>query len=213
MKVVLTGFEPFEGESVNPSLEAVNQLDETIAGAQIMKAQLPTVFGKAIERLQATINQEQPDVVICIGQAKESVDLRVERVAINLNDARIPDNEGQQPFDEPIFADGPNAYFTNLPAKAMVAEIRKQKIPASLSYSAGTFVCNHIMYGLLYLIDKQYPNMRGGFIHVPYIPEQVLEKPKTPSMALSLIIQGLHAAVTAAVTYYEDIKTIEGTLS
>lgn len=213
MKVVLTGFEPFEGESVNPSLEAVNQLEKTIAGAQIVKAHLPTAFGKAIERLQAILAQERPDVTICIGQAKESVDMRVERVAINLDDARIPDNDGQQPFDTPVFVDGPNAYFTNLPAKAMVAEMRKQKIPASLSYSAGTFVCNHVMYSLLYLIDRQYPNMRGGFIHVPYIPEQVLEKPKIPSMALSLIIQGLHAAVTAAVTYREDIKTLEGTLS
>ncbi len=208
MKVVLTGFEPFEGENVNPSLEAVNQLDEIIAGAQIVKAQLPTVFGKAIERIQKILAQEQPDVMICIGQAKESVDIRVERVAINLDDARIPDNEGKQPFDERIFANGPNAYFTNLPAKAMVAEMRKQKVPATLSYSAGTFVCNHVMYGLLYLIEKQYPDLRGGFIHVPYIPEQVLEKPNTPSMTLSLIVQGLHTAVTAAVTHQEDIKIL-----
>lgn len=208
MKVVLTGFETFEGENVNPSLEAVNQLDEIIAGAQIVKAQLPTVFGKAIERVQKILTQERPDVMICIGQAKERVDIRVERVAINLDDARIPDNKGKQPFDERIFADGPNAYFTNLPAKAMVAEMRKQKVPATLSYSAGTFVCNHVMYGLLYLIEKHYPDMRGGFIHVPYIPEQVLEKPNTPSMALSLIVQGLHTAVTAAVTYQEDIKIL-----
>jgi pyroglutamyl-peptidase len=209
MKIVMTGFEPFEGESVNPAWEAVQQLDDTIAGAQIVKAQVPTVFGTAIEQLKTILAQEQPDVTICVGQAKESVDIRVERVAINLDDARIPDNEGKQPFDEPIFADGPAAYFTNVPAKAMVAEMRKIKIPASVSYSAGTFVCNHIMYGLLYLIERQYPHTRGGFIHVPYLPEQVLDKPKTASMALSMILQGLRAAITAAVAYKDDIKRLE----
>ena len=213
MKALLTGFEPFEGEIVNPALEAVKGLENTIEGTEIVKLQLPTVFGKSLDVLQTAIEREQPHLTLCIGQAKNIADIHVERVAINLNDARIPDNEGSQPLDEPIYQDGLNAYFTNLPVKAMVTEIRKCKIPASVSNSAGTFVCNHVMYGLLHLINTQYSTMKGGFIHVPYIPEQVIEKPNTPSMTLSTIIEGLGAAIRAAVQYDEDIKVVGGTLN
>lgn len=212
MKVLLTGFEPFEEESINSSWEAIKRLDEEIAGAKIVKTELPTVFGKAFEILERTVIKEQPDITICIGLAKKAYGITVERVAINFIDSRIPDNAGNQPIDEPIFKDGPSAYFTNLPAKAIVEEIKQNKIPATVSYSAGTFVCNYIMYSVLYLVNKKYPNMRGGFIHVPYIPEQVLDKEDTPSMSLADILKGLSCAIKAAIEYKEDIKTIGGTL-
>lgn len=210
MKVLVTGFEPFGGEIVNPALEAVKRLDDQIAGAEIVKAELPTVFKKSIQKLEELIDSEKPDVAICVGQAGGRFDITVERVAINVDDARIPDNEGNQPIDELIFEDGATAYFAKLPIKAMVREITNNKIPASVSNSAGTFVCNHIMYGLLYLIDKRYPDMKGGFIHVPYIPEQVLNKKNTPSMSLQDIVKGLTSAIKAAVEHKEDIKIIGG---
>lgn len=210
MKVVVTGFEPFGGEKINPALEAVKRLDDEIAGAKIIKVEIPTVFRKSIEKLEEVIQNEKPDITICVGQAGGRFDITIERVAINVDDARIPDNEGNQPIDEPIYSDGLNAYFAKLPIKAMVKELRENKIPASVSNSAGTFVCNHIMYGLLYLIDKKYPDMRGGFIHVPFIPEQVINKKNTPSMSLDIITEGLKLAVKAAVENREDIKETGG---
>ncbi|SHH89379.1 pyroglutamyl-peptidase I . Cysteine peptidase. MEROPS family C15 [Caloranaerobacter azorensis DSM 13643] len=206
MKVLITGFEPFGGEKINPALEAVKKLDDEIAGAKIIKAEIPTVFRKSIEELEKIIEREKPDITICVGQAGGRFDITIERVAINIDDARIPDNEGNQPIDEPIFLDGLNAYFAKLPIKAMVKELRENKIPASVSNSAGTFVCNHIMYGLLYLIDKKYPAMRGGFIHVPFIPEQVIDKRNTPSMSLDNITKGIGLAIKAAIENKEDIK-------
>ncbi len=206
----MTGFEPFGGEEINPALEAVKKLDDEIAGAKIIKVELPTVFRKSIEKLEKIIENEKPDITICVGQAGGRFDITIERVAINIDDARIPDNEGNQPIDEPIFLDGLNAYFAKLPIKAMVKELRENKIPASVSNSAGTFVCNHIMYGLLYLIDKKYPDMRGGFIHVPFIPKQVINKKNTPSMSLDNITEGLRLAIKAAIENKEDIKEIGG---
>ena len=213
MKILVSAFEPFNGEALNPSSEALRRLDHHIAGAQIVKIEVPTVFGKAIEKIYTYIEQEQPDITICLGQAGGRFDMSIEKVAINLNDARIPDNEGKQPFDETIFPDGATAYFSNLPVKAMVQEIRKQHIPASVSYSAGTFVCNHLMYGVLYLIDRKFPKMKGGFIHVPYIPEQVLDKQQAPSMALADIVTGLRCAIEAAVKYSDDLKMPAGRIS
>lgn len=210
MKVLVTGFEPFGGEKINPALEAVKKLEDNIAGAKIVKAEIPTVFKKSIEKLEELIEKEKPDIVICVGQAGGRSEITIERVAININDARIPDNEGNQPIDEPIFKDGENAYFAKLPIKALVKEIRDNKIPASVSNTAGTFVCNHLMYGLLYLIDKKYPNMKGGFIHVPFIPEQVVNKRNIPSMSLEDIIKGLRAAIKAAIENEKDIKETDG---
>jgi pyroglutamyl-peptidase len=148
--------------------------------------------------------------VICVGQAGGRYDITIERVAINIDDARIPDNEGNQPIDEPIFADGDAAYFSSLPIKAITNEIKKEGIPASVSNTAGTFVCNHIMYGLLYLIDKKYNNIKGGFIHVPFLPEQVLNRPNTPYMSLEYIAKALTIAVKTAASYKEDIKVTQG---
>lgn len=201
MKVLITGFDPFGGEKVNPALEAVKKLDDKIAGAQIVKLELPTVFGKSIKRLEEALEKENPDIVICVGQAGGRDKISVERVAINISDAKIADNEGNKPIDEPIFSDGDTAYFSKLPIKAIVEELKRNNIPAEVSNTAGTYVCNHIMYGLLYNIDKKYPNMKGGFVHIPFLPEQVIDKSMTPSMSLGLIIKGLTTVIEATVKY------------
>ena len=198
-KVLITGFEPFGGEKINPALEAVKMLPDTIGGAKVVKLEVPTVFKKSIKRLDECIEKEKPDITICVGQAGGRFDITVERVAINVDDARIPDNENNSPADEKIFEDGRNAYFAALPIKAIVKNITDAGIPASVSDSAGTFVCNHLMYGLLYLIDKKYNNMTGGFIHVPFIPQQAAGKKNTPSMNISDIVKALTIAVETAV--------------
>lgn len=210
LKILVTGFTPFGGEKINPSYEAVKQLDGQILDARIVKAQIPTVFGKSIKNLEELIKEERPDVVLCVGQAGGRFEISIERVAINVDDARIQDNEGNQPIDLPIYEDGRNAYFSNLPIKAIVKRIKENNIPASVSNTAGTFVCNHIMYGLLYLIDKKYPNIRGGFIHVPFVPEQVLEQRNLPSMSIQQIVRGLTCAIEAIISNKEDIKMVGG---
>ncbi|MCX7694103.1 MAG: pyroglutamyl-peptidase I [Caloramator sp.] len=212
MKVLITGFEPFGGDVINPSYEAVKMLEENIDGAEIIKAAIPVVFKKSIFELEKLINLHQPDIVICVGQAGGRYDISIERVAINVDDARIPDNEGNKPIDEKIFEDGENAYFSNLPIKAMVEEIRRENIPASISNTAGTYVCNHIMYGLLYIINKKYPHIRGGFIHVPFLPEQVLTRANTPYMNLDMISKALTIAIKAAINNKDDKKNAEGTI-
>jgi pyroglutamyl-peptidase len=212
MKVLITGFSPFGGEKINPSFEAVRKLEDVIAGFEIVKLEIPTVFHKSIMELEKAIIKENPDIVICVGQAGGRFELTIERVAINVDDARIPDNEENQPIDKAVFEVGENAYFSNLPIKAMVEEIRKGGIPASISNSAGTFVCNHIMYGLLHLIHTRYPAIRGTFIHVPFIPTQVMSKPNTPYMEIEKITEGLTLAIRAAIENKEDIKAVLGEL-
>jgi pyroglutamyl-peptidase len=199
MKVLLTAFDPFGGESINPAFEAVKLLPDTIGGATIVKLEVPTIFGKALDVLHEALERERPDIAIAVGQAGGRFDITPERVAINVDDARIADNAGNQPVDEVIFPDGESAYFATLPIKAMVAAIREAGLPSSVSNSAGTFVCNHLMYGLLYAADKKYPGMRGGFIHVPFLPAQVVTKPNQPSMSLDNIVTALELAVAAAV--------------
>ncbi len=210
MKILITGFTPFGGEKVNPSYEAVKKLDCEILGAKIVTMEIPTVFRKSIEVLEKAIDTENPDVVLCIGQAGGRFEISVERVGINVDDARIKDNEGNQPIDEIIYDDGKNAYFSSLPIKAMVKKMRENNVPASVSNTAGTFVCNHIMYGLLYLIDKKYPDIKGGFIHVPFITEQVMDKRNTPAMTTDQIIKGLTCAIEAIIESKSDIKMVGG---
>lgn len=164
-KILLTAFEPFGGETKNVSQEAAARVPETVAGVRIVKCLLPVVFGTAGETLRAAIEREAPDAVLCVGQAAGRTHVTPERVAINLRDARIADNAGAMPVDEPIVPGGPAAYFSNLPVRAMVE--RMGQIPSALSYSAGTFVCNDVMYTLLHLIDRRYRQMRGGFVHIP----------------------------------------------
>lgn len=212
MKILVTGFDPFGGESINPAIESVKRLPDTIAGAEIIKMEIPTVFHKSINVIDEAIKEHDPDVILSIGQAGGRYDITVERIGINCDDARIADNEGNQMIDEPVFADGPAAYFVNLPIKAMVSEIQKAGIPASVSNSAGTFVCNHITYGVRHLVETKYPCKRSGFIHIPFLPNQVLDKKGQPSMALSTIIDGLSAAIKAIVENEKDVKVTGGTI-
>jgi len=212
MKILVTGFDPFGGEEVNPALEAVKLLPKEIHGAEVYWAEIPTVFYQSAEVLEAEIVRYQPDVVLCIGQAGGRASLTPERVAINQDDARIPDNQGNQPIDEPIRMDGEVAYFSTLPIKAMVQAIKEEGLPATVSNTAGTFVCNHLMYQALYLADKKFPHMRAGFMHIPYLTEQVLNKPNTASMCLTDIVRGIEAAIVAIVDYKDkDIKLVGGT--
>lgn len=198
MKILITGFEPFGGESVNPAYEAVKLLPDMAGDIQIVKMEIPTVFGEAGKVVETGILQHQPDAVICVGQAGRRADIGVERVAINLVEASIPDNAGNQPMDVKVQEDGDTAYFATIPVKAMVKNIKDHGIPASISYTAGTYVCNSVMYDLLYLIDRKYPSIRGGFIHVPYATEQGGGKPVgTATMELSTISKALLYALEA----------------
>ena len=212
MKILVTGFDPFGGEKVNPALEAVKSLPSEIHGAEIHWVEIPTVFYRSAEVLEAEIVRFQPDAVLCIGQAGGRASLTPERVAINQDDARIPDNQGNQPIDTPIRQEGQAAYFSTLPIKAMVHAIKEEGLPATVSNTAGTFVCNHLMYQALYLADKKFPNMRAGFMHIPYMTEQVINKPNTASMNLTDIVRGIEAAIGAIVDYKDkDIKLVGGT--
>lgn len=209
MKILVSAFDAFAGERVNPAALALDLLPETIAGAQIEKVLVPTVFGKSLDRLIEKIEEVQPDAILCVGQAGGRGEITPEKVAINLIDARIPDNEGNQPIDERIAADGENAYFSTLPIKAMVHRMREEEIPAALSFTAGSFVCNYLMYGLMhYLSGKE--DIRGGFVHVPYLPEQSAGMPGIPSMDISLITQGLIACLEVIAEQGEDLHVSEG---
>jgi len=211
LKILVTGFDPFGGETVNPAFEAVKLLPDTIAGAEVIKLEIPTVFSKSGPAVEAGIKKYQPDVVLNIGQAGGRSCVTIERVAINLAEARIPDNDGEQPVDEPLQADGAPAYFATVPVKAMVQNIRDHKIPCHLSYTAGTYVCNCVMYNVLYMTATRYPDIRAGFIHVPYAAEQVVDKPNgTPFMSLEQIAESLTYAIEAIVNNPEDIKTAAG---
>lgn len=210
MKILITGFEAFDRERLNPASEAVLEMKDKILEASIIKYILPTVFGESISVLESLIQKHKPDIVLNIGQAGGSYDIRLERVAINIDDARIGDNKGNQPIDEKIYQDGENAYFSTLPIKAIVRDLKSSDIPASVSNSAGTYVCNHIMYGLLYLIRSKYKNIRGGFVHLPYIREQVLDKPNTPYMEQSTMVRALELIVKSSIKNEKDIKAIGG---
>ncbi|MDO4336584.1 MAG: pyroglutamyl-peptidase I [Eubacteriales bacterium] len=211
MKLLLTAFDPFGGEPINPALEAVKLVPDQIGSAEIVKLKVPTVFRKSIAVVTEAIAKEQPDAVLCIGQAGGCFDLTLERVAINLDDARIQDNEGNQPIDLPIYENGAPAYFSTLPIKAMVHNIRSAGIPASVSNSAGTFVCNHLMYGVLHALAHNDPGIRGGFMHVPFIPSQVVNRADpTPCMSLETIAAGIEAAISAIAEHSSDIAAAEG---
>jgi pyroglutamyl-peptidase len=202
--VLLTGFEPFNGATINPAWEAVRALKGWIEDDFIVEIlQLPCVFGFANRVLCGAVDEIKPDIVICVGQAGGRADLTVERVAINVDDAPIRDNDGQQPVDAPIASEGPAAYFATLPVKAIVGAMRERGLQASVSQTAGTFVCNHVFYGLMHHLQGR--NTIGGFIHVPYLPEQ-----GSPSMALSEIVEGLRSAVEVAVRGGGEQIEVEG---
>lgn len=208
--VLITGFEPFDGEAVNPSWEVVSRLDNAIiGGCRVVARQLPCVFGEALIELNAAIDSLSPTLVLSVGQAGGRTDISVERVAINVDDARIPDNRGNQPVDTPIVRNGPAAWFSSLPIKAIVSALRDAGIPASVSQTAGTFVCNHAMYGLLHKLSGM-PEAKGGFIHIPYLPQQAAAHPGAPSMAAETVRQGLELAIATALQVENDIQVTGG---
>ncbi|WP_245578004.1 pyroglutamyl-peptidase I [Alicyclobacillus herbarius] len=213
-RVLVTGFEPFDGDAVNPALEAAKQLHgrRLQVGPRTVSIQsepIPTVFHKSIQVLRQAIVRHRPDVVVAVGQAGGRYAITPERVAINVDDARIPDNEGQQPVDEPIVPDGPAAYFSRLPIKRIVQTLREAGIPAAVSNTAGTYVCNHLFYGLMHLLATEFPGVRGGFIHIPFLPEQTVQR-EAPSMSLSDIVRGLEFAVQVSAEYATDVPLTAG---
>jgi pyroglutamyl-peptidase len=206
--VLLTGFEPFNGATINPAWEAVRALEGWQGeGFQVEVRQLPCVFGDANEDLAALIDELHPDVVIAVGQAGGRPDISVERVAINVDDAAILDNGGQQPVDAAIAQGGPAAYFSTLPIKAIVRALRERSVLASVSQTAGTFVCNHVFYGLMHHAAAQPQPIKAGFIHVPFLPEQAAARADAPpSMALEDIIAGIKLAVEVTLSVDADVR-------
>ncbi|KJS53963.1 pyroglutamyl-peptidase I [Streptomyces rubellomurinus] len=209
-RVLLTGFEPFDGAALNPSWEVARLVaEQPPAGMEVTPVRLSCVFGRAAEELRTAVRGSDPDVVLCLGQATGRPDVGVERIAVNVDDARIPDNAGRQPVDRPVVPGGPAAYFAALPVKACVAAVREAGLPASLSHSAGTFVCNHVFYALMHLIATERPATRGGFVHLPALPEQVLDRAQ-PSLPAATAAHAVRALLTAS-TRPTDLRTPEGT--
>jgi len=211
--LLLTGFEPFGGESVNPSWEIARALDGwSCEGLAVRAVQLPCTFGEALRTLDAAIAAHRPSLVVGLGQAGGRAEISFERVAINVDDARIPDNRGRQPIDAAVVASGPAAYFTSLPIKAMTRELRAAGIAAAVSNTAGTFVCNHVFYALMHRLATvpALAQARGGFVHVPYTPEQVADRPGTPAMALELQVEGIRQALRSALLTRVDRRETAG---
>ena len=210
MKIIVTGFDPFGGEKINPSIECVKALPE-IEGVELIRLELPTVFKESAKRLNEVINDVKPDAVLSVGQAGGRAGITMERIAINVDDARIPDNISQQPIDEEIQVEGEAAYFSTLPIKRIVKAIREAGISAEVSNSAGTFVCNHIMYQALFAATKADKPFKAGFMHIPFIPEQTADKPFLP---LEESTKALQIAIETIRDYLndEDIKVQEGAI-
>lgn len=210
--VLLTGFEPFGGETTNPSWTTVQEVQRAWQGPEeIHVVQLPVDFDTVDRVLVEALEALHPDVVICVGQAGGSVSLEVERVAINVDDARIPDNDGRQPIDEPIEPDGPAAYFSGLPIKSAVAELARIGVPAIVSQTAGTYTCNHVFYRLMHEIGRAHREIRGGFVHVPFAPEQAAGTPH-PSMAIETMARGIAAVLRVTLANETDARLVGGAL-
>jgi len=208
--VLLTGFEPFNKEPINPAWETVRALDGWGEGDfHVVARQLPCVFGDANAAMAALMDELHPALVIAVGQAGGRVDLSVERVAINVDDAPIKDNAEQQLVDEPIVRGGPAAYFSTLPIKAIVAALRAAGLPASVSQTAGTFVCNHVFYGLMHAVAGR-DDVKAGFIHIPYLPEQAARHPGAASMSLEQMIEGIRVAIRTALGTDRDAVAAGG---
>ncbi|XMB66060.1 pyroglutamyl-peptidase I [Mycoplasmatota bacterium zrk1] len=210
MKVLVTGFDPFGGESINPAFEVIKKLPNKIENIQIFKLEVPTVFQKAINVTTGKIKEIEPDVIINIGQAGGRYSITPERIAININDASISDNESNQPKNIPIDNNGPAAYFSTLPIRGIVKEINNIGVPASISNTAGTYVCNNLMYGVLNYIHKNNLDIRAGFIHIPFLHEQVVNKRNIASFSIETLLEGIKAAIIACDKYKLDIDDISG---
>ncbi|MFK7990419.1 MAG: pyroglutamyl-peptidase I [Sandaracinaceae bacterium] len=212
--VLLTAFEPFGGETANASLCALEAVDSSAVTGRLVTCVLPVVFDDALVALKRALRRHRPDVVICCGQAGGRSAITVERVAINVDDARIPDNAGAQPIDRPIAVRGPAAYFSSLPIKAIVAALQEQGIAAEVSQTAGTFVCNHVFYGLMRTFSRRR-GIRGGFIHLPYVPEQARAAHEAsgvpqPSLPLATLARGLEVAAQLSLHTERDLVAVGG---
>lgn len=213
MRALVTGFEPFGGDAVNPSHEVLLRLPSRAGCLAVATCVLPTAFDRALEVLDQAITRAAPDVVLGLGLAGGRSALSLERIAINLNDARIADNDGRQPIDTPVVPGGPAAYFVTLPLKAAAAALREAGLPAIVSNTAGTFVCNHVFYGMLHLAATRRPEMRAGFLHLPYLPAQAAAHDGAPSMALDDIVRGVAIVLTVAASRHADIVAAEGAIA
>lgn len=212
-RMLVTGFQPFGGETMNPAWEAVRRLPDTIGGAKVVKVEIPVVFGRASTVVDAAIEANGPDIVLCVGQAGGRCKITPEFVGINYVDARIPDNEGNQPLAKRVVEDGPDAYFSTLPVRAMAQAMNDAGVPAAVSFTAGTYVCNDVMYALLHSLATRFPGARGAFLHVPYATEQVTQLPAdTPSMPIETMTKGLEVALAAALEHMEDVVLSVGTI-
>lgn len=211
MKILMTGFDAFGGEAINPSWLSVSRAcQESGDDLTLIGACLPTEFSASLTILQQLIESHRPDLVIAVGQAGGRSSISLERIAINIDDARIPDNAGWQPIDEPIHPAGEAAYFSSLPIKAIVQALRAEGIPAEVSNTAGTYVCNHVFYGLMHLC-RHFPGMRAGFVHIPYLPEQAAKQPGAPSMALHDMIRALRIVLKTSLDTRTDLRLDAGT--
>ena len=211
--VLVTGFEPFDGETVNPSQQIARALDATtIAGHRVIGASLPTEFARALATLEELIDRHRPGLVIALGLAGGSAGISLERVAVNLIDARIPDNAGAQPVDVAVVENAPNAYFSTLPIKAMRTRLLQAGIPAAISHSAGTFVCNQVFFGLAHRLATRHPGLRGGFVHVPWLPEQAARHADAPHLPLERMLEAVRLCVETALLTPADVHYAAGTL-
>ena len=211
-RILLTGFEPFGGDQINPSWEIAKALNgQKIAGVNIIARMLPCVFGEALKVLQQSIDEVNPDLVLALGQAGGRSDFSIERIAINIDDARIADNAGAQPIDQPVVNGAPAAYFSTLPIKTMVAGLRAAGHPASVSQTAGTFVCNHVFFGLQHALHGS--GVRSGFMHLPLLPAQAARLAGQPSMALDQMLAGVRLALELAWPMVADRRESAGTIS
>ena len=226
-KILVTGFEPFGGEKINPAWEAVKALPETIGGVQVIKLHVPVEFGAGAQKVIDALEAERPEIVLCVGQAGGRS--KITPVGINWAHARIPDNAGKQPLSQRIIDGAPDAYFASLPVNAMVAAMNQAEIPAAVSYTAGTYVCNDVMYQVLHALATRFPETRGTFLHVPFATEQVVEKNaaaaeknaagekdtagettrQVPSMSLEMMTRGLQVALEAALANDVDLADSE----
>ena len=210
--LLLTGFEPFGGEAINPSWQVAQALHgRRIGGAPVVALQLPCAFGAALQQLNAALAEHRPRLVLALGQAGGRSDLSLERVAINLDDARIADNAGQQPIDEAVVPGAAAAYFSTLPIKAIVAALRAAGVPASVSSTAGTYVCNHVFFGLQHALAGS--GVRSGFMHLPLLPEQAANTISQPSLSLATMVDGVALALAVALRETSDLRQTGGTLA
>lgn len=211
--ILLTGFEPFGGEASNPSWQAVRPLHgQVLRGHRVVTACLPTDFRRALPALRRELARHRPALSLCLGQAGGRSGIELERVAINLVDARIADNAGHRPIDVPVVRGGPAAYFATVPVKAMLARLQAAGVPAAVSHSAGTYVCNQVFYALMHALRGR-PQARGGFVHIPYAPAQAARHAGAPSLDPALVTRALELMLDTALRTRRDRRLSAGTIA